>query len=86
MPNINVTKRDGTTEQFLPWKIQRVAMAAGLTAEQSYKLVGRIMKWIQKQNTGTVNSVEISNEVLRHLKDIDPYAANMFQWYQDTKK
>lgn len=86
MDNIKVIKRDGSTEKFLPWKIQRVMMAAGLDADESYGAIHQITDWIKNLNTDTVNSVQISEEVFRVLKEIDEYAANMFAWYQQTKK
>ena len=81
-----VVKRDGSKEAFDPEKIDRVAVAAGLTPDQSTELVNHIGEWLKNQNVPSISSLTLRDKVIEELTKVDSYAANMFTWYQKTKE
>jgi transcriptional regulator NrdR family protein len=81
---MKVVKRNGSIEDFDPAKIERVVIAAGLSPEKALELSQKVSDSFSGQNE--VSSIEIRDEVLFALKEMDQYAANMFDWYQKTKE
>lgn len=81
-----VIKRDGSEQAFEKDKIARVVQAAGLRADQAKDLAEKVDDWMQKQSEEKINSIQIRDEVLNQLRQMDEYAANMFEWYQKTKE
>lgn len=82
--SMKVVKRNGSIEDFDLAKIERVVIAAGLSPEKASELSQKVSVSFSGQNE--VNSIEIRDEVLSALKEMDQYAANMFDWYQKTKE
>ena len=82
---VTVIKRDKTTEEFHPEKIIKVLIAAGLEENSALLIAQNLNDWAEKQEASTVTSLQIRDEVLSQLKQIDPYVAGLFQWYQNTK-
>ncbi len=83
--NIEVIKRDGSKEPFSSDKIRRVVMAAGLPSTKVPTLIDAIESWIQTLEVTEVNSLAIRDKVHEELVKLDPYASNMYGWYQKTK-
>lgn len=81
-----VIKRDGSEQEFEKDKIARVVQAAGLTADQAKDLAEKIDSWMHAQSDEKISSIQIRDEVLNQLRQMDEYAANMFEWYQKTKE
>lgn len=82
--DLQVIKRDGTSEPFSDKKIMRVVIAAGLTKRQAHIVVARLNAWAREQK-GEVTSLQIRDQVLTEMQAQDAYSANMYAWYQKTK-
>lgn len=83
--NIKVKKRDGTKQDFDPNKIAKVVAAAGLPPDGAKELSENVSSQIIKLGMSEVNSKKIRELVLKELEHIDPYAANLFEWYEKRK-
>jgi transcriptional regulator NrdR family protein len=83
---IQVKKRDGTLENFDETKIARVAHAAGLTQDEAAVVARHISAWASSRHKQALTSLQIRDKVLEELKGVDMYAANLFEWYQQTKE
>ena len=83
---IKVLKRDGSTEEFSPAKIIRVVQAAGLKPEQAKNLSQKVNQWAKSLKQNPASSLKIRNKVLAELKKVNQHAANLFEWYEKTKK
>ncbi len=81
---MKVIKRNGSTEEFDLAKIERVVIAAGLSPESATTLSTAVSSAFKDKLELT--SLQIRDEVLKQLKLMDQYAANMFDWYQKTKE
>lgn len=81
-----VIKRDASVEPFSLEKIQRVVRAAGLDDKQTKQLTEEIKSWRSHIPAKKISSREIRDEVQRSLDRIDPTSANLYRWYQKTKK
>lgn len=84
--NVKVLKRDGSIEEFDPQKIARVTQAAGLEVDQAKDLSKKVDQWIKGLKQNLVSSLKIRNKVLAELKKVNQHAANLFEWYEKTKK
>jgi len=82
---IQVIKRDGTTESFAAKKIVRVVKAAGLEPPAAVAWGGRVDSWVKSLGKDQVTSREIRDQVLTQLRQANPHAANLFEWYEKTK-
>ncbi|MBL7158860.1 hypothetical protein ISS85_00070 [Candidatus Microgenomates bacterium] len=82
---IKVLKRDGSTENFNPEKIVRVATAAGLKSDQAQALSVKVNQWINDLDQEIVSSLKIRDKVLKELKKVNDYAANLYEWYDKNK-
>ncbi|MBI2611655.1 hypothetical protein HYW54_02835 [Candidatus Gottesmanbacteria bacterium] len=80
-----IKKRDGTFEEYNQDKIAKVVTAAGLTAEETKKLVENVSLWIQNIKEEEVSSLEIRDKVIEELHKINPFAENFYVWYEKTK-
>ena len=78
-----VIKRDKSEEPFDQEKIIRVVKAAGLTNTQAKELADYVSNWARGKDK--ITSLEIRDKVLHKLKELNKYAADMFEWYQKTK-
>lgn len=83
---MKVIKRDGRLEEFDANKIQRVCMAAGLSEEKAQSISNKVLASIDKYNEKSISSEDIAKLVIAELKEVDVYAADMFEWYQKTKE
>lgn len=83
---IKVLKRDSSIEEFDPQKIARVTQAAGLETDQAKDLSKKVDQWIKGLKQNPVSSLKIRNKVLAELKKVNQHAANLFEWYEKTKK
>lgn len=85
---LQVIKRDGKKENFEPFKIVRIAQAAGLTDEEVDKMhsatISRV-KEIAQKNSGEILSTKIRDIVIEELKEVNEYAAGLYEWYEKTK-
>lgn len=84
--DIKVLKKDGSIENFDQNKIARVTKAAGLTAEQAQTLASKIAQWVRAQREPRITTFQIRNKVIEELGKVNKYAANLFTWYEKTKK
>ena len=85
-PRIKVLKRDKTLEEFNPKKIARVVHAAGLTEQQATKLAQTVANWVSNLGDEQISTLQIRDKVVRELKNVNKYAANLFEWYEKTKE
>lgn len=83
--DIQVIKRNGSKEAFDAEKIDRVVVASGLSPDKATILVKNIADWVTNLKSGEISSLLLRDKVIEELKKLDPYAANMFAWYQKTK-
>lgn len=83
---IQVIKKDGSLQPFDHLKIRKVVIAAGLTSEEGDLLAKKMKSWVKKLKKEKVSTKEIRNEVVSELKKVNPYAAQLFVWYEKTKK
>ncbi|EKD62273.1 MAG: hypothetical protein ACD_52C00249G0003 [uncultured bacterium] len=79
-----VIKRDGGLEDFDYDKITRIAKAAGLEENDAQNVSRKVSEWVSSVGK-PVQTVDIRNEVLKHLQEINPNAANLYLWYESTK-
>ena len=84
--DISVLKRDGSTESFLPEKIVRVLLAAGLEEDLALTVSSNIVEWATSLKSRKVTSLQIRDQVQTELDQIDPYIAGLFRWYQKSKQ
>lgn len=84
--NLQVIKRDGTAEEFDQEKIIKVVVASGLTQIEGERLAEKIAEWAKSQSSDKVTSLVLRDKVLEELQEVNPYAANLFSWYQKTKE
>jgi transcriptional regulator NrdR family protein len=82
---IKVVKRDGSTEDFDPDKIIRIAEAAGLDIAKSVQLAHEISQWITSLKKSKVSSLKIRDKVQEVLNTLHPQVADLYRWYQKTK-
>lgn len=80
-----VVKRDGTIEDYGEDHIVRVSVASGLTADQSQTVASNISKWISDNHLSKVTSLQVRDLVLENFKKINPAAADLYLWYEQTK-
>ena len=74
-----VVKRDGSIEDFNQGKIARVVTAAGLNDDQAETLAAKIAKWVEDTKLSPLTSLKIRNKVVEELRQVDQYAANLFE-------
>lgn len=86
MKDVTVIKRDGSKEGFDIKKIARVMGAAGLDSEQTSTVTDFIEKWLASLPKKEVTSKQIRDKLLEILPSVDEESANLFAWYQKTKK
>lgn len=87
--NIKVLKRDGSTEEFDSDKIERIAVAAGLTDDEAKELTKKVISQIQdvsKENDGQIGSIKIRGFVFDEMEKINEYAAGLFKWFEKNKE
>ncbi|OGG02422.1 hypothetical protein A2Z33_05175 [Candidatus Gottesmanbacteria bacterium RBG_16_52_11] len=83
---IKVIKRDGTSEDFESDNIARVVTAAGLTPEEAQALARGVTETVSLRGKNEITSLEIRDLVLEELKLVKGSAADLYQWYESTKK
>lgn len=85
-PNtMKIIKRDGSKEDFLPEKIIRVLLAAGLEEDSALVVSTNVTKWVKEQKHHELTSIQIRDRVISELGKVDPYIAGLFTWYQQSK-
>ena len=82
---MKMIKRNTTTEEFDIEKIRRVVVAAGLTTEQADEVVKEVLRWIEEQGKNEIETTDLRKKVQEELKNHNEYAANLYEWYEDTK-
>jgi transcriptional regulator NrdR family protein len=83
--DIKVIKRDGSHEGFDPEKIRRVALATGLTQEQTSQLVDEVTRKVEETGKAEITSREIRKYVTEELRKISEYAYGLYVWYEKSK-
>jgi transcriptional regulator NrdR family protein len=81
-----IVKRDSRLELYDPNKIVRVSKAAGLTDEQSTKLVDTLSKWLHSLSIEQLHSTKLRDKMIQEMHLLNQNAAKMFTWYQKTKE
>lgn len=82
---MKIIKRDKTVEEFDIDKIFRVVQAAGLSEKQADEVIKKIENWIKNLNSDQIISESLKEEVIKEIKQFNESAADMFQWYEETK-
>jgi len=82
--DFRIQKKDGSIEPYLPDKLVRVAMAAGLNHEQALTLGTHIYDWVITQSQPIPTSA-IRDKMISELRSAYPPAANLYIWYESTK-
>lgn len=80
---LTIVKRDGSKEPFDANKIARVVQAAGLDQDQATRLAEEVENEVKTNQELT--SLQIRDIVSEKLKNVDEYAAGLYDWYQKTK-
>jgi len=83
--SIIVVKRDGTEKDFDPDKIARVVTAAGLKSQEGLMLALDASDWVKSLKKDKVTSIEIRDYVVKKMREINDHAANVYQWYEESK-
>lgn len=83
---LNVLKRDGSIEEFSPDKIARVTQAAGLESDQAKLLADKVTEFASSNGENPIPSSKIRDKVVEELTKVNKYAADLFTWYEKTKK
>lgn len=81
-----VIKRDGSEEPFEKHKLFRVVRAAGLQEKDAHQLTDIIADWIKAHHPHSVSSLLIRDKTLIEMRKIHLPAANLYEWYQQTKE
>lgn len=81
-----VIKRDGSIEKFSVINIARVVQAAGLTPDQAKAFAEKMARWAKEQNAPSLTSLQIRDKVLEELRLVNQHAADLYEWYQQTKE
>jgi transcriptional regulator NrdR family protein len=82
---MQIIKRDKTREEFQPQKIKRVVIAAGLTESESETLMNNLNNWVDANKFETLEVTSLRNKVVEELSALNKYAADLYQWYEETK-
>ena len=64
---INVIKRDGSTQPFDMEKIVKVVQAAGLRPIDAEDLAKNVSDWVEKQGKDSIKSTEIRDKVFKEF-------------------
>lgn len=83
---ISVRKRNGETEPYDSKNVYKVVKAAGLNDEESRKISDQVNNWIISQGKSEISSLEIRDQVINYLKEINTDIADLYRWYESTKK
>jgi transcriptional regulator NrdR family protein len=81
-----VIKRDGAKEQFSVINISKVAMASGLSPEQAKQIAEVLVDWAKSLQKEFITSLEIRDKMLEELKKINVEAAQLYEWYEQSKE
>lgn len=81
-----VIKRDGAKEQFSVINISKVATVAGLSPEQAKHIAELLLEWAKSLQKEFVTSLEIRDKMLEELKKINVEAAQLYEWYEQSKE
>lgn len=82
---VQVTKRNGQTEDFDQDKIARVVTAAGLKPQEGFDLATKVAQWVQNLKKPQVTSYQIRERVIEELRKVNPITADLFVQYEKTK-
>lgn len=81
-----VIKRDGAKEQFSVINISKVAMASGLAPEQAKQISELLLEWVKSLKKEFITSLEIRDKMLEELRKINIEAAQLYEWYEQSKE
>jgi transcriptional regulator NrdR family protein len=84
--NIKFMKRNGSIEDYQEEKIIKVLIAAGLSDDDAKTVSAKITKWLASLKEFQVNSLQIRTKIIEELEKINKNVANLFQWYEKSKK
>lgn len=82
---IQVVKKDDSTQPYDQGKIARVVTAAGLKPEESEVLAQKVTAQIQMLGSEKVESSTIRNLVSAELLKTNQFAARAYDWYEKKK-
>jgi transcriptional regulator NrdR family protein len=82
---VKVIKRDGLEENFEKEKIIKVLIAAGLNAPDAASVAEKVSDWANTLDAKAIKSTDVADKVIEMLKDTNPYIADLFTWYEQTK-
>lgn len=82
----NIVKRDGSIEKFSLINLSKVALAAGLTPEQSKHIVEVITQWAQSLHKEQITSLEVRDKLVEELPKVNEHAAELYKWYEQSKE
>jgi transcriptional regulator NrdR family protein len=85
MKEIFVIKRNGDKQVFDAEKIQRVALASGISPLDSEEIVESIISWLENRASSNVSSLEIRDKLFKELERVDKNASGLFAWHQNRK-
>ena len=86
--SITVIKRDNSREPFNPQKIHGIAVAAGLTEDEAKITSQKIIEQVKERSSNTNNEIKsttIRDIFLEELKEVNEYAAGLYEWYEKSK-
>lgn len=81
-----VIKRNGQLEKFSLINIAKVAVAAGLTAEQGKHIAESLSAWAESLNKPQITSLEVRDKMIDKLAEISEHAAELYKWYEQSKE
>ncbi len=85
--DLQVQKKDGRLEPFDRDKIKSGLLKSGASKEEAEKIAADVEVWAQNAaQNGIVSTFSLRNKVLEILKEINPTAANAFEFYRKPKQ
>lgn len=83
---IAVIKRDGSKEVFEEKHIEAVLTAAGLSADGAMAVAKGVHERIKLLGVKEISSLQVRDIVLDQLRMVNQKVADLYQWYESTKK
>ena len=82
---VHVVRSDGIVEPFDPKKIIDIAIASGIHRAQAHLLAEKVTHHVQSLGLSRISGHDVRMIIAEELKTVDQKAANLFDWYQQSK-
>ena len=79
---IQITKRDGSVEEWSFDKLLSSVTKAGLPMDKGELLAKQIEEWLKNQSLKIVSSTDIRDKVIEIMKVMEPMTASVYEAYR----